>query len=694
MIGFYITSIILLLILIYIKRKSFFSLFKSVPSNQEIFSRIKSHMVKGNIENETVDSNIVSLKKGRLKRSKSKKEEKKRYKFPSIRPKATAQQEDNSAKLIDLILKKKERNITQEKSADNIYSVHKIESESGFWEGAGYESLLADRQKIINSVIMNSLPQRKNAIFHNPEERIQNDPLLSALFQVLDCRTPVEVLLEKIKYLASHKSEDSVEVIAELLYHADGEVRWQANEALEKINTAESLDALVNYSLELDKKILDFSNDKLRVSQKAKNNEKEVRHKHTVPETISLIELAKKFPSIRVIDNFPNPDPEFLNQALADTQDREKTELALRVIGEKKLSDFSESLVHLLQTEMDYRLQFFAAQSLGKMKNRSGISVLLNSLVHEEEYFRYAAANALSQVAGPEHIDKIIPILEDPVPAIRAAAAKLLGFIKDDFALDALKKALLKEKEDDSILRNVCAAIVKISSKRSSYILLDALDHAIEVNDKDFKLLLLEFIRQIQDSRLAEQLQNILSKEKDPDILFELSQVLLENGDNQDFDALFQASRRLDKAVMECAGKLSVPVDIDSFQDMHKRDPVDRLILRSKSSSSMVRACSVILLAKYGKKEELQPLVEILNDKSAYVRSCTVFALGNLGIKEAGAYILPLLTDADEEVRYQACRVLGKLRFKDARERLKKISEDDQCPDVKQAAIKALKETA
>jgi len=134
-------------------------------------------------------------------------------------------------------------------------------------------------------------------------------------------------------------------------------------------------------------------------------------------------------------------------------------------------------LVTLLQDE-NPEVRRTAAESLGKIGDRSPIPALLPVLIDAVPAVRAAAAQALGRIAGPadeDVIDGLARALQDPSDTVRQAAALALGDVEPSPGQLAFTSELLRAS-DVGVRRAAVRALLTLDTAQSADRLLPLLD--------------------------------------------------------------------------------------------------------------------------------------------------------------------------------------------------------------------------
>lgn len=134
-----------------------------------------------------------------------------------------------------------------------------------------------------------------------------------------------------------------------------------------------------------------------------------------------------------------------LIEALADFDKavREQATLALSRIGKAAIEPLAE-VMH----EPKWQTRYRAAEALGKIADEKAVKPLIQALKDNRDHVRYMAAKGLKHLGDSDAIEPMIILLKDENPYVKMMAVRALGTIGGTKAEDALKAALVEEKDE------------------------------------------------------------------------------------------------------------------------------------------------------------------------------------------------------------------------------------------------------
>lgn len=118
---------------------------------------------------------------------------------------------------------------------------------------------------------------------------------------------------------------------------------------------------------------------------------------------------------------------------------------ALGRIGDTRALPYLE---RILESKEDGNFRSGAAWSLGQIRNRAAVSVLLTAVKDSDKWVRSAAARALGDIGDPGAAPRLVEALTDTDSEVRKEAAYSLGKIKPLKAIEPLIVALQDHDKD------------------------------------------------------------------------------------------------------------------------------------------------------------------------------------------------------------------------------------------------------
>lgn len=134
-----------------------------------------------------------------------------------------------------------------------------------------------------------------------------------------------------------------------------------------------------------------------------------------------------------------------LIEALADFDKsvREQATLALSRIGKAAIEPLTEAM-----NEPRWQTRYRAAEALGRIADETAVKPLIRGLKDNRDHVRYMAAKGLKQLGDSDAIEPMVILLKDENQYVRMMAVRALGAIGGTKAGEALKEALVAEKDE------------------------------------------------------------------------------------------------------------------------------------------------------------------------------------------------------------------------------------------------------
>jgi HEAT repeat protein len=349
--------------------------------------------------------------------------------------------------------------------------------------------------------------------------------------------------------------------------------------------------------------------------------------------------------------------------------------------NQPRLSD-SGSLLDLARQAQDRSLpeaeRLNMIRALGQWGTEQVRAPLLALLADPLPSIRAAAARGLGWRGNREAVSILRGLVEAPAegPALRAAALQALGRIGDDSA----RPAVLSATQDpdravrDAALRAVTFDALVDPADRPALLRQVAADRALDLLLRSQAI---QALAEVKDTGAADLLIRLIEQEPP----FPMPP-LTTSGSRAQVMAIRYAEQRDVRAwAARAAGVLAdtstaLPVVLKAAED-----PADFFL----------RMMSVETLGSWKAREAIPVLLRRLDDAFEYARAAALRALAQIGDRSAVDAVLPRLSDEIPMVRAQAAYTLGALGDPKVRPQLEALlHEGETHPDVRQALQAAL----
>lgn len=271
-----------------------------------------------------------------------------------------------------------------------------------------------------------------------------------------------------LQALAALQAQEAVEAIGELLLSSDSLlVKAEAIETLGKIGTEGISEPLLKYfPLATKDEKREIIKSLIRVGQIPKDHsvkeeiisilkDDEWEEKVLALKGVTLLNINEAVPLIIEIAGALDPSCFDYDEKIAILQD------ALLHI------DSEDELIGLLERDrLKYRAKAFAINTLGKMRSKKAVPVLLTYLKDVKRDIRIASAKALGDIAEKSAVSHLLDrSIEDPDVNVRKAAIEALGMIRAEEAFEPLLNLLDREVYPD-VLEAIVTSLIEINQDR------------------------------------------------------------------------------------------------------------------------------------------------------------------------------------------------------------------------------------
>ncbi|QMS92299.1 HEAT repeat domain-containing protein [Nostoc edaphicum CCNP1411] len=386
---------------------------------------------------------------------------------------------------------------------------------------------------------------------------------------------------------------------------------------------------------------------------------------------LSMLEMGdfqQRWEITKVLTHLGNIAIPPLIEILEDEEAEEELRwYAARTLGEFQHPEAIAPLLELLKSDDDEELKAIAATALGQMGTVAiaGLSELLS-----DEDTRLFAVRSLSCIPQIETITPLLSVVQDPQPAIRAAAIEALSSFHDERVPPVLLNAL-----DDMAATVRRAAVLGLGFRPD---LRQALDLVTRLQPKlyDFNLdvccaAAVSLSRMGCDEAAKHLFDLLISPHTPIKLQLETIRALSWVGTPSSLEYLQTA---LNQSTSETVWQEIVTV-LGRVQKPQLTTPATEILLQ------ILRCLSCGTLTQH-------PDIEIVNIKSAIALS-----LGQLGQMQAIEPLISLLADSNASVRLHAIAALKNLDGEAVYQQLQQLANNDAItPDLKQGIAIALAE--
>ena len=172
-----------------------------------------------------------------------------------------------------------------------------------------------------------------------------------------------------------------------------------------------------------------------------------------------------------------------------------------------------------------------AAKMLGNVGDERAVDPLIQTLSDDIPDVRQAAAEALGRLGDKRAVDPLIEALSDDAPAVRKSAAEALGRLEDKRAVDPLIEGL--SDDTPSVQGTTAEALGRLGDKRA----FDPLIEALSDNNADVREAAAEALGRLGDKRAVDPLIEALS-DRLPTVRKAAVEALGQLGDKRAIDPL------------------------------------------------------------------------------------------------------------------------------------------------------------
>lgn len=333
-------------------------------------------------------------------------------------------------------------------------------------------------------------------------------------------------------------------------------------------------------------------------------------------------------------------------------------------------------IASLLKDE-DSNVRGYAAKVLGKIRNEKAVDALINALTDEEGYVQWRAIEALGQIGNKKAVAALIKVSSNKDSDMQWRAAKALVKVGHDKLIDDLLNIL---SDKNNRMRWYAASLLGETRNEQA---VDALIKAL--NDEEFfgQQHVAEALGNLGDVKAIDPLIKALSY-KDNHMRANAAKALGNFGNEKVIDALIKSLSDGDDLVRVRAA--------EALRQIKNEKAVDALIKTLSDKNNHVRRRAAEALGQIGDEKAVDALIKTLSDKNHfYVRCAVAGALAEIGNKSEKIVddLIKSLRSAFINVIWMATKTLGQIGNEKAVHALL-ITLGDEHQTVRRYAAKAL----
>ncbi|MEO1442396.1 MAG: HEAT repeat domain-containing protein, partial [Chloroflexota bacterium] len=323
---------------------------------------------------------------------------------------------------------------------------------------------------------------------------------------------------------------------------------------------------------------------------------------------------------------------------------REAVVMALGQIGKKDSGLIGVLIRKTREKGEAFHVQRAAIDTLGQLRQRKAMNVLINAAVDNRDDIRHAAVRALAVLETEDVLSMLMYRLKDESPKVRKATAEALGAFGHAHAWRPLVDALETEK-----VSSVRVAIVEaLECYPDKYDVARALRRAIQDDTASVRAAAAHALSEMNKDQHGRNIKALLEgfKDRDTDVKLAVIRALGHLQTNQATQTMFNTLRgnRTWRIRFEGAVALAAIRD-DSIEDDLRK------ILEGKDSDAAFAAAVVLAGLGDDSPRVKKELLGVLEDPRLEARCIAAGALGKLKDSETLQQLLGELTNQNPMVR-------------------------------------------
>lgn len=447
------------------------------------------------------------------------------------------------------------------------------------------------------------------------------------------------VVFYVLQALAALDAEEASDAIGDLLLTTDSLlVKAESIETLGKIGTEKVIEPLLKYfsvatrdeKREIIKSLIrvgvipkdtDISNELISLLKEGEWEEKVLALKG-----IEFTNLSETVPFI--VEEAGSLDPSCFDY-------EEKIGILQNTL--LKIDSEDELMILLEKGKLKFRAKAFVISTLGKMKSKRAVPILINLLEDYKRDIRIASAKALGEIADTSSVKPLVmKSFDDSDVNVRKAAIEALGNIRAQEAFDALLGLLERELYQD-VIETIVKSLIEIDQER------------FLSNIKSYKISAKKALANITYSMdILSMLLSCESMEVRKAAVMALGRIATDEAISKIIEFISSEDKEIKKAAIAALGEARFCTDV-LFKCLKDEDPW----IRYYAVKSIEKGCDRDIL--------LEKLIPLLDDPFPPVVIATVEVLGDVGGSEVYEALYSKKEHPNQEIREKIREVLNKL---------------------------------
>ena len=187
----------------------------------------------------------------------------------------------------------------------------------------------------------------------------------------------------------------------------------------------------------------------------------------------------------------------------------------------------------------------------------------------------------------------------------------------------------------------------------------------LEQEETDNKLVVLDYLRDVDDPLLPNALMEFIDEEKDPFVLAEAIKVLGIIGNKDGVDFLEKYLSHADSRIRSNA--------VEAMVEIGGKEVMRSILPLLEDDDNRVKATVAKICSQHGETQVMSTLASMLHSVEIWMRESATYALGYVPCGESVDLLLEAVCDVNPEIQRKAIEALGNLQAKRAREFLNSL---------------------